>query len=614
VRALLYDQGTPNWYEPSDRVDFSEFNSWAEVANWGSKLYSQAFATSPAIEGKLASFKKEEKIEEAINKCVRFVQDEVRYLSFSDGIHGYKPHPASQVLSQLYGDCKDKSVLLVLMLRGLGLRSHPVLVHSSGGKLLSELLPSPRNFDHCIVQFQLNDSTYWIDPTMNLQRGSLKKRFTPDYAFGLVLKAETTSLTPISHDSKDSYIYFKEKFDVAKVGTSATLFVDIEYHGDEANSIRDYFRSTSLDEVTKSYLNFYATDYPNIEAQRSVSFDDNEVENVLTSHEKYFISSFWKYDSTYGKYSVNIYPRTLASYFPKPSTKIRTMPYAIAYPRNVDYEIKLKMPEPWSTTKIAKSIETSGFQYKSASNYKDSVVTLNYTFKAKKSYLDAVEISEHLQKVDDAINDLSIDLTYTETKAASNKFNYPFAIILLGISVFLYFGLKKCYEFDPEPKPSPDRYVAIGGWLILPSIGLCIAPLQLVYFIYDTGFFNYVNWQILADAAYVSYNPNLGMLVLTELIINFVLCAFGVLVIVLFFKRRSSVPLLVACFYGANFLLPLIDSLIADSLNLSGFDKETTSNLLTGFISCAIWIPYFLISNRSKGTFTVRRGNEYSRL
>ena len=157
----------------------------------------------------------------------------------------------------------------------MGVKSDPVLVHTSNGKLLSEGLPSPGKFNHCIVQFQLNDSTYWIDPTMSLQRGPLNARVTPNYAFGLVLNTETETLSSIPYESKNSYITVKEKFNVAKVGTSATLSVDTEYGGDEANSIRDYFRSNSADEATKSYLNFYATDYPKIKTERNVWFDDN---------------------------------------------------------------------------------------------------------------------------------------------------------------------------------------------------------------------------------------------------------------------------------------------------------------------------------------------------
>jgi hypothetical protein len=57
------------------------------------------------------------------------------------------------------------------MLRKLGLKSYPALVSTSLGKSIDKSLPSPGMFDHCITQFELRDSIYWVDPTMKLQRG-----------------------------------------------------------------------------------------------------------------------------------------------------------------------------------------------------------------------------------------------------------------------------------------------------------------------------------------------------------------------------------------------------------------------------------------------------------
>jgi transglutaminase-like putative cysteine protease len=606
VRALLYDEGYPGWYEPAMRVDFSEYNSWAEVAAWDTKLFSTAFLSSPAIQQQIALFRKEKNAEAAVNQCIRFVQDDIRYLSFSDGINGFRPHAASQIFSQRFGDCKDKSVLLALMLRGLGVKSHPVLVHTSTGKLMREGLPSTRKFNHCIVQFQLNDSTYWIDPTMSLQRGPLKKRFTPDYAYGLVLSEETDSLSVIPYQPKDSYISVNEKFVVDKVGTSANLSVDIEYRGDEANSIRDYFRSNSIDEVTKSYLNFYANDYPDIKPSKDVSFHDNEAENIFTSHERYFIASFWLYDSAQAKHSVTIYPRTLATYLPKPGTKIRAMPFSLAFPRNVDYKITIKMSEPWTVTQASKSIETKAFQYKSSTNYRDSVITQYLGLTIKKPVLEAHEVSEHLQKVDEVINDLSLVLTYTNNKNVAKGLDYPFVTILVCFSVVLFFAIKKYYLFDPEPRHSPERHDTIGGWLILPAIGLCIGPIRILYDIITTGYLNNNYWQMMTDPAYANYNPALGSVVLVELIFNFTFCAFGTLVAVLFFQRRTSLPLLATIFYASSFLFLVGDSLASEYLGLNGFDDDTMHGIARSFVASAVWIPYLLISDRSKGTFVVR--------
>ena len=44
--------------------------------------------------------------------ALRFVQDEVRYLSISEGSKGWQPAHPTLTFERRFGDCKDKSFLL----------------------------------------------------------------------------------------------------------------------------------------------------------------------------------------------------------------------------------------------------------------------------------------------------------------------------------------------------------------------------------------------------------------------------------------------------------------------------------------------------------------------
>jgi hypothetical protein len=606
---LLYEDGTPNWYEPYNRIDVSNFKSWAEVVGWANSLYAHAFVSNGSLDAKIEQLKKEANEAERVNQCIRFVQDEIRYLAFSDGIHGFRPNEAHKVFDRRYGDCKDKSVLLCYMLGRLGIESFPALVHTNRGLALPKVSASPYRFNHCITTFTYKDSTYWVDPTISLQRGSLNERYTPNYKNALIINKTSDALTPIPDYHGESSIDVAEVFDVGAVGTSATLTVRTSYRGDEANSMRDQFKGSSLETITKNYLNFYASDYPDIKSLKQIVTTDDEKENVFTTQEEYAIDPFWNYDSTTNKYTVQIYPRNLTTYLVKPTTKIRSMPFRLTYPQNVTHRIKLNMPEKWNVEEGGKTIESKGLIFNrtySLSDF-DKTINLNYSFRIKKEFLEPNEIKEHSQKIDEIYNQLTFDISYSKGLAARDtEVNIAYiviAILVLGLSIL---GLRKLNSYDPEPKPFEVHYDQIGGWLILIALGLFFNPIRLAIDFSDGGYFKSFQWKILTDATYGAYNPKLGLYVLIEFVINIVLICYSVFLCSIFIMRRSSFPMFMIIFLLANLAIHFMDVMAGTSLGLTEFTKENSSKVLRTSIAAIIWVPYLLRSERVKGTFVNR--------
>ena len=86
-----------------------------------------------------------------VRAAVAFVRDRVRYVAREIGIGRYQPRPASQVLAELMGDCKDKATLLRAMLASLGIVSYPVLARIGAPSTFAMSVPSPEAFNHLIV-------------------------------------------------------------------------------------------------------------------------------------------------------------------------------------------------------------------------------------------------------------------------------------------------------------------------------------------------------------------------------------------------------------------------------------------------------------------------------
>ena len=67
----------------------------------------------------------------------------VHYVGVAFGVGRYQPHAASEVLTNQYGDCKDKHTLLASLLAAAGIKAYPVLVNSS--HRIDPAVPSPRS-------------------------------------------------------------------------------------------------------------------------------------------------------------------------------------------------------------------------------------------------------------------------------------------------------------------------------------------------------------------------------------------------------------------------------------------------------------------------------------
>ncbi|MFX4929726.1 transglutaminase-like domain-containing protein, partial [Acinetobacter baumannii] len=54
-------------------------------------------------------------------RALQFVQEQIRYVSISIGPGAVRPADPATVLERRFGDCKDKTLLLVTILRALGI-------------------------------------------------------------------------------------------------------------------------------------------------------------------------------------------------------------------------------------------------------------------------------------------------------------------------------------------------------------------------------------------------------------------------------------------------------------------------------------------------------------
>ena len=101
---------------------------------------------------------------EKIESIFYWVQDNIRYIAFENGIMGFKPDAAQNVFKNKYGDCKGKANLLKEMLKLAGFDARLTWIGTSDLPY-DYSLPSLCVDNHMICTVILNGKKYFLDGT-----------------------------------------------------------------------------------------------------------------------------------------------------------------------------------------------------------------------------------------------------------------------------------------------------------------------------------------------------------------------------------------------------------------------------------------------------------------
>jgi hypothetical protein len=109
-------------------------NQWREIGLWQEQLEEHRPDPTPEITAKA-----QELIAGApdfytkLSRITDYIQKNIRYFIVAKGIGGWQAHYAGDIYRNRYGDCKDKTTLLISMLQAVGIRAHYLHVDSRRG-------------------------------------------------------------------------------------------------------------------------------------------------------------------------------------------------------------------------------------------------------------------------------------------------------------------------------------------------------------------------------------------------------------------------------------------------------------------------------------------------
>lgn len=613
------DNYLPAWTDVNPHIQFSEYQNWAEVVKWSMEVQKNTQSLSGNLKKEIQTLKEKAKGDQnkLVELATRMVQNDIRYTGIETGIHTHKPHAPSQVYAQKYGDCKDKSLLLASILQSCSIEANLVSIDTYWGKNLDKYLPSPGLFNHVVLQTKIDGKLFFIDPTMSNQGGNIKDNYFPDYGKGLITAPNITQLTDLPK-SKSGKTNVFEEYKLGKIGKPSTLYVESKYTLDKADGMRASLAQYSFAELEESYIDFYQKQYKGttVELKDSVQVFDDIVKNELTIKESYTINDAWtKTDSTSERYSASIYSYFLKNNLPDIDKIARKNPTALSFPSDVEYTSTVHFPSKWSLESEKYTLDRNAYfcDVESSYNDLDSTFTQRFNYHSKQDNIAPAQSAEYMADYKKISNSSGYDYTWdgNSTAQTSNKGINWYAF---SVFTFLFIGLIMFYfiKFYPKNAPLTDEYPYapsnFGGWLIIPLLSICVSPILMIYNLFEgeSGFFVQDTWHLMD----FTNKPISGHLLFSiEFLMNVILLANIIFVLVLFFNKRDILPhKIIWMFFVYNLFVQVLDTTM---LAIDGFEigYDSWKDLTRAAIAAAIWIPYFLNSQRVKQTFVNRFGS-----
>jgi lipoprotein NlpI/transglutaminase-like putative cysteine protease len=388
-------------------LQFSEYPRWRDVVDWAQPLFKPEGALNDELKQLVEKLRQLPTPEERVIAALDFVQSEIRYFSVSLGESSHRPTHPNVTLARRYGDCKDKSLLLITLLEAVGVEARPVLLSVGTRKGLEQTLPGPQLFDHVIVQARVGDAVHYLDATRLGQRSRLARMGQlHEGAQVLVVGRDTDALSTIANPDRYALVRGEvtETAVVDKLGENAQLESRQLWNGVAAETMRTILARLPRTEVARFLTAAMERRYAGAKIVGEPQIEDNVAENTLVLRARYSVPKL--VDTRGGDWFARVSAINFADTFALPSFSDRRSPVVIpGYPSEARYTLEVQFPEEVRAMRdpYNQTIRSKTFAYTIASSFRGRTARTTIDLK---TFADRVEVEdlrrfrEDLEKVD----------------------------------------------------------------------------------------------------------------------------------------------------------------------------------------------------------------------
>lgn len=215
-----------------------------------------------------------------------WVQDNINYVAFEDGLGGFIPRSAASVCEKRYGDCKDMANLLYEMLNHVGIEAYRTWIGTRDRPYTYSQVPTPMVDNHMITTAIIDGETIFLDGTDSYVPFGMPSAFTQtkEALLGIddnTFKLITVPVQPSNKSVTDVRTFISIEDDIFKVSEKRLLtgyekvdFITDYLYKKDTKTEEEFLNTTlALGNNKTSYNNIKKENFDNKNTALELSYD-----------------------------------------------------------------------------------------------------------------------------------------------------------------------------------------------------------------------------------------------------------------------------------------------------------------------------------------------------
>jgi hypothetical protein len=353
-------------------TSFTYFNSLKEQYSWYHSMVSTLENDATVIKAKAEEITAGKSTDmDKIKAIFYWVQHNIRYIAFEDGIAGFKPEKAHEVLRRKYGDCKGMANLTKSLLKGLGYDARLCWI-GTNHIAYDYSTPNLSVDNHMICALNLGGKTYFLDATETYSSfNEYAERIQGRQV--LVEDGKNYILTKIPATT------FNQNIDAEKAtlrinGTELLGTVEHEWRGEEKNALLNQLNNIKKDKSKEAFTRYLTRDNKDMLLEHFNTSDLDDIGQNLTAKYQFAlkngVSKFGKeyyvdmdFSKEYGRFVFD---------------DKRTQDYWFSFKTNTSKEIQLAIPAGFKITSLPPNLDIKNADYEFKINYQQQAGKIIY--------------------------------------------------------------------------------------------------------------------------------------------------------------------------------------------------------------------------------------------